>query len=339
MSKKLIAVASAAALALAGLVAVPTVATADVGAFNVVADGAVTNHVARDGSTASKSIQVNVPTADVLRFEGSTITVGRTTSASAIQLTVTTPGATDAITVTSTGGVKVLTDTAFAETSPAPTTATGTQSLSDVAANGDAVIYAYTTSTTAGTVTVSAAGSSKTFHISGLSEFVYKLNLAATSTAAISGDVTITGTAVDAFGNNLTTSVPEASWTVTGLGGNFTGDALTDTFTYDATAKTYKMVVTNRSSAGTAALSVTLGDSVKSTKVTAFGDPVLTQFFTVTAADLSAQVTALTAQVAALQAQLEASRPKATSVTKKRFNTLARKWNAANPGSRVALKK
>jgi hypothetical protein len=44
-------------------------------------------------------------------------------------------------------------------------------------------------------------------------------------------------------------------------------------------------------------------------------------------------------RIAVLTTQLAASRPIATSVTKKRYNTLARKWNAANPGAKVALKK
>ena len=102
------------------------------------------------------------------------------------------------------------------------------------------------------------------------------------------------------------------------MGGNLSG-ALTDTFTYDATAKTYEMVVTNRSTAGSAAFSVTLADSVKATKVTAFGTPVQTAFFSVNAVDLATQVTALTAQVAALTAD---------------YNALAAKWN-----KRVASKK
>jgi hypothetical protein len=320
MSKKLIAVASAAALALAGLVAIPTAANAVVGPFAVTADGAVTNHTTRDGSTAAKSLQINVPTADVLRFTASSIAVGKNYGPSAIKLTITTPGATDAITVSATGGVEVITDTVFDDGDA--TTATGTTTLTDVAADGSAVIYAYTTSTAAGTVVVSAGGSSKTFHISGLSEFVYNLALTAPSSAAISGDVTITGTAKDMFGNNLTTSVPEASWTVTGLGGNLSG-SLSDTFTYDATAKTYKMVVANRSTAGSAAFSVSLAAAVSAAKVTAFGTPVQTAFFSVNAADLSAQVTALTAQVAALTAD---------------YNALAAKWNK-RVASKTAPKK
>jgi hypothetical protein len=45
------------------------------------------------------------------------------------------------------------------------------------------------------------------------------------------------------------------------------------------------------------------------------------------------QVAALTAQVAALTAQV------AKRVSKKKYNTLARKWNAAFPSQKVALKK
>ena len=331
MSKKLIAVASAAALALSALVAMPTIATAAVGPFAVTADGSATNSVSRDGSTSAKSLQVNVPTADIVRFVAANNAVGTTsTTASALKFVVTTPGVTDAITVTSTGGVEVITDTVY--DAGDVTTASGSQSLSDVAADGNATIYAYTTSTAAGTVVISSGGSSKTYHISGLSTFVYKIALTSSASAAISGDVTISGTAKDAFGNDLTTSVPEASWTINGLGGNLSG-ALTDTFTYSSTAKTYKMVVTNRSTAGPVALSVTLADSVKASAVTALGTPVQTQFFTVNAVDLDAQVTALTAQVAALTAQLNAG------VTAAKYNKLAKRWNRANPTKKVALKK
>jgi hypothetical protein len=62
-------------------------------------------------------------------------------------------------------------------------------------------------------------------------------------------------------------------------------------------------------------------------------------FSSVNAADLAAQVTALTAQVTALTAQLAVSRLIENSVTQKKYNTLVRKWNAAFPSNKVALKK
>ena len=55
--------------------------------------------------------------------------------------------------------------------------------------------------------------------------------------------------------------------------------------------------------------------------------------------DQAAQVTALTAQVASLQAQLAALQiVKDRKVSKKKYNRLARKWNAAFPSNKVWVK-
>jgi hypothetical protein len=237
-------------------------------------------------------------------------------------LVITTVGATDAITVTATGGVEVLTDTAFAETSPAPTTATGTQALSDVAAANSATIYAYTTSTSAGTVVISAAGSSKTIYITGLSTYAYNISFTAAATSAIGGEWTLTGTIKDAFGNNLTTALERTDMQVTILGGSASAaaaDPAAADFDYNATTKVYTIDGDVRDSAGTQAVSLAIDAAKSATKVTALGTPVTNQFFVVTAVDLATQVTALTAQVAALTAD---------------YNALAAKWNA-----RVASKK
>ena len=336
MSKKLIAVAAAAALALTGLVVMPTAATGAVGPFAVVADGASTNQVIRDGTTAAKSLQVNVPSANVLRNTTWSVDNASTTS-TAIKLTITTPGATDAITVSTTGGVLVMTDTTF-DAATAPTVASGATSLSDVAANGDAVLYAITTSTAAGTVVVSSGGSSKTIYVSGLSDFAYTLAFSAPASAALGGKISVTGTAKDAFGNHLTTPLTHGSFDFTQVGATTPANT-TDGFSQDATTNVYTIVWTAPATAQGVAVQASLKTTTSPTAVTAFGTPVTTAFFTVNAQDLTAQVTALTAQVAALQAQMADMRTKARSVTKKKYNTLARKWNAANPGARVALKK
>ena len=73
--------------------------------------------------------------------------------------------------------------------------------------------------------------------------------------------------------------------------------------------------------------------------VTAFGGPVLTATLSVNSADPAVQINALQAQVTALSAQLLVSRLIADSVTQLKYNRLARKWNAAFPSQRVALKK
>jgi len=320
MSKKLISVASAAVLALAGLVAIPTAANA--AAFGVVETGMVTSTTSRDGSTSAKAYQLNVPSSDVLR---EVTTVDHTTG-TALKMVITTVGATDAITVTATGGVEVLTDTAFAETSPAPTTATGTQALSDVAAANSATIYAYTTSTSAGTVVISAAGSSKTIHITGLSTYAYNISFTAAATSAIGGEWTLTGTIKDAFGNNLTTPLERTDMQVTILGGSASAaaaDPAAADFDYNATTKVYTIDGDVRDSAGTQAVSLAIDAAKSATKVTALGTPVTNQFFVVTAVDLATQVTALTAQVAALTAD---------------YNALAAKWNK-RVASKTAPKK
>jgi hypothetical protein len=312
MSKKLIAVASAAALALSALVAIPTVATAAVGPFSVTVTGSqATNQVLRDGTTSAKALQVAVPSSDVLRYS---VEAGDTSATNvdgtAIKLVIVTPGETDAITVTSTGGVEVVTDTQFDDTVSAASTATGVTALTDAAAGGTATIYAYTTSTATGTIVVSAAGSSRTIYLAGLSTWGYKVAFVAPATAALSGEFTISGKVKDAFGNDLTTALSVAdvttAWTFA-LVGTTQGAA-----SYDATTKVYSFKFTAPAVATGTAISLSIDALLQSDEVTAFGAPVNSQFFTVTALDLTLQVAALQAQVAALTAD---------------YNKLATRWN------------
>jgi hypothetical protein len=329
MSKKLIAVASAAALALSALVGVAPVAAA--GPFAVSVTGTTsTDTAARDGSTSAKALQINVPSADVIRFLATAPTLA-TGDSTAILVSVVTPGDTDAVTVTSTGGVKVITTTVF--TTPA-VTANGVQSLALTAAAGAASFYAFTTSTTAGTVVVSSGGSSKTYYVTGLSTSGYKLALTAPSSAALGGKIEVTGTVKDAFGNDLTTPLAVGGFTPSFVGATV---STTAPFDYIAATKSYKFGFVAPAVAQSVAVQVAL--AITPTTVTAFGSPVLTQFFSVGVQNLEVQVTALTAQVATLTAQLAVSRLIENSVTQKKYNTLARKWNKANPGAKVALKK
>jgi hypothetical protein len=332
MSKKLIAVASAAALALSALVGVAPV-NAVVGPFGVTVSGTTsTATAARDGSTSAKALQINVPSADVIRFIPTNQLLAQGDS-TAIKFDVVTPGTTDAVTVTSTGGVKVITTTVF--TTPA-VTANGVQSLALTAADGLAAFYAFTTSTTAGTVVVSSGGSSKTYYVTGLSDSGYKLALTAASSAALGGKIEVTGTVKDAFGNDLTTPIVVLAGADFGFTPSAVGATLPTFATYTAATKSYKFVFVAPAVAQAVAVQVAL--KITPTTVTAFGSPVLTQFFSVGVQDLEVQVTALTAQVATLTAQLAVSRLIENSVTQKKYNTLARKWNKANPGAKVALK-
>jgi hypothetical protein len=313
MSKKLIAVASAAALALSALVGVAPAASAGVGPFAVVADGdSAAASVA--GTLSTTPSKINVPSANVLRYNSAEVH----TTGTLIRYDITTPGATDITTVTSTGSVKLITATQLAAAT-APVVADGTTSASVTSVGGDGHIYALTTSTGTGTVVFSSGGSSATRHLAGQSNFAYKLELTAPSIAALGGEFTISGKIKDAFGNDLTAPLETASagdFTMTGIVG---ATHVAADFSYTAATKVYEFVFTAPTTATGTAIQIKLAPEHTSTKVTAFGTPVSAQFFTVSAVDLSAQVTALTAQVAALTAD---------------YNALAAKWNA-----RVASKK
>jgi hypothetical protein len=322
MSKKLMAVAAAAALALTGLVGVP--ANSAGSALTVTPTGST----AGAGATSTDAYTIPVPSQDVLR---ATNTVGR----SVVDLAVATIENNATVTVTSTGAVKLLTEAQLAASTT--TTATGTQSLSLTAdSSGATTFHAYNTSTTAGSITVQEvkAGTviaANTFWLEGSTDAAnaYKLNAVVPTVAGLSSTVEFTATVVDMFGNaieNAHTITPDI------LGGDA---SVTGNMTWNATKKIYEHSFVNRSTAGAVALSIPL--TVSADSVTAFGSKSVTSFTSINATDLQAAVTALTAQVAALTAQLAESRPKATSVTKKRYNTLVRAHRAL--GGTAKLKK
>ena len=324
MSKKLIAVASAAALALSALVAMPSVATpgvAGVGPFQVQVTGnEVTNQVNRTGGTAANALRVFVPSGDVLRSSGylPNADLLPTGSSTALRVNIQTPGATDAITITATGGVEVVTDTQWGA-STAPTTATGVQSLTVAAAQGDATVYAYTTSTATGTLVVSAAGSSQTIFIQGVSNVAtnaYKLSFTGSASSALGGTIAVTGTVRDMFDNLLTPTA--ANLTVTTMGGSLTGATATPSdFLVNATTNVVTFTVPSSTTASQVAVSVSAVNPPIA--YTAFPGRNVTSFFLTNAVNLATAVTALEAQVAALKAD---------------YNALAERWN-----KRVANKK
>jgi hypothetical protein len=317
MSKKLIAVASAAALALSALVGI---APASATALSVAVTGNAatpSGQTESNGTLATKAYSVNVPSADVIRY--GTETAATNTTGTALRLVVTKSSATATVTLTPTAGVRLFSETAYADS---PTVAKGsTAAITDSANSASVTYYAITTSTAAGTVVVAdSGGSSQTIHIKGLSRTPYKMLLTAPATAAIDGDIVIKGKVQDAFGNDLTTALSVtagAGFDYTTVGATINTGA-TKTL-YSSTTKEYTFTFTAPDEATGTAIQIALTDDFTPTKVTAFGTPVSAQFFAVSIVDLAAQVTALTAQVAALKAD---------------YNALAAKWNA-----RVASKK
>jgi hypothetical protein len=219
----------------------------------------------------------------------------------------------------------------------ASTTATGTQSLS-LSSNdsGKVTFYAYSTSTSAGSITVTEAGTtpaSNTVWVLGTTDAnnAYKLAAVAPTVGGIGSLIEYTATVVDMFGNVITT----AAVTSQTLGGDATG--ADSPMLYDTVAKVYEGDFTNRTTAGSVALLISM--AISADTVTAFGAKNTSVFVTVSGADLQATVTSLQAQVASLQAQLAALQIiKDRKVSKLKYNTLARKWNAAFPSNKVWVK-
>jgi hypothetical protein len=309
MSKKLIAVAAAAALALTGLVATP--ATSAVGAFSTVVDG----NSAGTGLNADAAYTVKIPTQDVLRFAA-----GHGATTSTFRIVSTTPGTTDTVRVVSTGGIKVLTATVFdGLTSTTNNTKAGSQDVSQASVGGNATFYVYSTSTTAGTLTISSGSNSQTMYVKGISPAAY--NVVAKSvpaTLATSVDTKIDFAVTDAFGNAI-----EANQTVviTKVGNVTLSTA--SALTWDTDRKTLYLTVSG-SAAGNASVNVEIGAANGATKIDAFGTPK-TSFFTVAVGGTQAElITSLTTSVAALKAD---------------YNALAAKYNKlVKKSKRVALK-
>jgi hypothetical protein len=351
MSKKLIAIAAAAALALSGLVAstsanaaLPIVLTEATGASYL----SITSTAARVGSgTAAAPIEFAVPDS------------GEVTASEVLRFSVSSSLKSRPVTVTATAGIKLLDEAGNATNKYIATSGKDSLTLTTTS-SGTLSFVAYPTSTSTGILTLSITDDSTPplvdttqVYIKGTAGTAYAIkSVTAPTNVQPEGKGTFVAVIVDAWGNEVTaTGSIKMVIAGGGTGGTFTSEfdaSHLNRMQYSATSKRTAGTITAGKTAGQIAVSGDLaaaGDdgavlaAATEKQIAAFGTPVRTYFTIITTASLAGQVTALQAQVAALTAQLAESRPKATSVTKKRFNTLARKWNAANPGARVALKK
>jgi hypothetical protein len=320
MSKKLIAVASAAALALTALVGIAPASANTFGVAVVNASAIPSGQTAQSGDTAGTSFGILVPSGDVVRAGDAAN--GNNTTTTALRVTVTKSSSTATVTATATGGALLYNDTTLAANAA---TAGGAKTLSDATTGATSVFHVATTSTAASTVVFSDSnGNSKTIFIKGNSTWAYTMNFTATTATGISGEITMTGTVKDVFGNDLSTALVNTDFGISTLGGNLTGAAVADpttaNFAYNTTTKVYTIKATARDSAGVQAVSLVIdGANKASLKLAAFPAAVTSQFFSINVQDLAAAVTALNAQVAALKAD---------------YNALAERWN-----KRVASKK
>ena len=315
MSKKLIAVASAAALALSALVAAPAMAAAPT---YTIAGGTGT-----EAGTSAAPRLVNVPSLNKVETG---------TSNSAVSLTVANLAIGDVLSITSTGAVEFVFSEVTAASANFNVSNLGIQSYSTTKTNTtQVVVYAYNTSTTAGTIaaTVTRTGltSSQTFYIKGVAGLPYNIKATGGVPATLSNTATsvVSFTVSDVFGNAIENSV--------GSSPSVSADATRTNMgliTWDAAAKVYKSTMTSPSS------SVFLASIALSTS-DILGLP--TADGTLTAAVNVTSQASVDAQVAALTAQIATMRLKENSVTQKKYNTLARKWNRAFPSQAVKLKK
>ena len=319
MSKKLIAVAAAAALALTGLVAAPASASA-ITNVTIYSSASATGAALTAGHTDSDSA-VTANTFAAARNVVFNASPTNNASRTAVRFDVNTAAAASAINVTSTGGVKII--AAIASTTKVDGGVTALNG-STVAGALTYTFYAWSTSSTAGTVVIDTGASKMTFYVKGVTGPAYNIvsptwpkSLPQSSTT---GKVSFSLT--DAYGNAVTTASPVA---LTGLG--ITG---TPTLSYNSTTKVWESsALTVTSTATNVALQLAL--TAVDLSDNGFALPVDVVFTTVASGSLSAQVTALTAQVAALTATVAGLTADYNSVAKK-FNKLVKK------SKRVALK-
>lgn len=322
MSKKLIAVAAAAALALTGLVGISP-ANANVVVTYGINDAAGTGvaEFTPGASAAAAAANIVVPADNKLTF---TNTAARSSLA---RVTVTTVVG-DTVTASSTGALKILDLNSVgqigsdyrAETTAGVdyTSASGTQTFSMVATTTSVVFYVFTTSTTAASLTVNKGGNTRIVWIKGAAgpEYNITATLPKTIPATAPALANLTAKVTDVFGNNVSSGAVITE-VAAGAGGVITEVG------YDSVAAgwTFKLHAT-----GTGAMGVGLNLTTAPTDVTGLPVANSSWFATTTAADLTtlnASVAALTAQVAKLTAD---------------YNALVTKWNK-RVASKTAPKK
>jgi hypothetical protein len=331
MSKKLIAIAAASALALAGLVGVaPASATTSPIVTVIDASSDSTDVAAAAQLTATAAVnQAN--TANVLTH-GATSAAGQRTT---VKFTIKISEATSrSVTVTTAGGVKMLSTLSGTDKDSAGIT---TLTQSDSTATPDIVFYAWTKSTTAGTVTVVGNGVTTIYYVKGTAGPAYNIvspvfptnvTSAATTTSAERVSFQIT----DVFGNTLTsvavgTAADQAQVAALGAAVNTASAGMG--ISYNTTRKQFETYV-NAATATTVAMNLAINATDLSDN--GWPAPVKTAFATATSVSLADQVTALTARVTALTAQVAALTAD--------YNALAKKWNKNHkkPKYKVVLK-
>jgi hypothetical protein len=325
MSKKLIAVAAAAALALTGLVGV---APANA---NITVAWAIPNNT--DGADASQAsliyatsaaatlgtAVINVADTNVLQY---TSTAARS---NLLKVSVTTVSG-ETVNVTATGGARIVDTIQNADSTNRNSTA-GAATYSVTATTQSTVFYVFTTSTANQSLTISKGGNTGVYWFKARHGAPY--NVTATMPAVIPASAPATPNLVakvtDVFGNLVTSAVTMTASTA-GAQSTITPNA-SGSVNYDSTAQGHLFTL---NAAGTGGLGVEIFITTAPTRPTGLAAPASRWFGSSNAADLAGQITTLQAQVAALTAQVAA--------LKADYNKLAERWNK-RVDSRKAPKK
>lgn len=304
--KPLIAIASALALAATTFVAPANAATA---ALTVNATA-----VATAPTTAANAVALTVPAdnivdgTDVLRIALTNVAAGSTVTATA----------TDARLLTT------LTGATAASGSATLSIATGTGTTAD--------IFVFTRTTKTGSVAVTADGVTTTYFVKGTAGALNNIKLdAPTAALGTTAKVTVTGT--DVFGNpvnNASVALQVVSSTATSTNSiTTTADGTAVRELTGLAVGSYDLIATATVATAVTGLTAPTGFVRGTLKVVDLAALV---------AEKDAELAAAKAQIAELTAKLALAEAKAAGNVK-RYNTLAKRWNAKFPKAKVALLK
>jgi hypothetical protein len=249
------------------------------GVFGAVTANAATVSVAVSGNAAGSGTSADPATIAVPSdnlIDGKVLT-----------LAITVDSLSTVANITTTGGVKVI--RSYDATTKADA---GASSLSVTPTSTTFDVYAYTTSTTAGTIVFSVTGQTLTYHVKGVAGPAYKVALSVPATGNTSGTVTAVANVTDIFGNPVATT---PTFTVVN------GSAASPTTTV---VGEYKSVITLPATTGTTAVGASI---TAPTAVTGFA-PVASASAFVTVSDLAAELAALKLENSALKASLDAEK-------------------------------
>lgn len=349
-SFKKIAIATAAALALVGIQTVnasaaPLVVTVAGSANSTTPTAPATANVPADNAVDSADAVALSATADT----GTTVTFAAS-------------------------GVKIVT---ALNTTNAPVLASaGSSTHSAVSAGSAITVYAFSTSSAIGSVTITNGAYSTIVYVKGNVGAAHNVGVTVPAATAVGTIPSVTVNVTDVFGNavggeTVTATLIGGTW----ADGSISKSIVTDTTTNSASGailglKSEKLAV---ATAGTITIAVT--GAASATAVTGLNAPVKAAVAAFTVTDLNGTISALQAQVNSLSAQLAAEKAgrvadkvaadkafsdaKATSDSatiatkaasdlalataetkyKAEYNALAKKWNKKNPKAKVALKK